>query len=986
MKTYFFIFFSCILHLALAQSNFQSYYQSFPSIPKGFIDAYAFTRTRLQPIDKHELSSCVHMPQAFGVFGLFDKGQDYFKENAKTVSQLSGISVQSMQQSQELEYLAFSKACDSLLRVIPKHLQKTPGMQIYALMAALSEIPKTNAGNCYAFESSVYDVLQFLQDEEQAAKFQFPLYAFDLHEIFGSQNAAVLSASQIKLNPQHVSSTTGAQYNPELVALKSADYAPALWSQAPNCNFSSRNGTAVSAVTVHTVQGSYSGAISWGLNCNANVSYHYVVRSSDGQITQMVLETNKAWHVGTENPYTIGIEHEGYVSNAAWYTNAMYQASANLVKDITQSGYNINPLRTYDGASSSGGNVLGNCLRIKGHQHYQNQTHTDPGINWNWPKYYLLINNTYTPTVITNASGTLYDSGGANGNYANDERKVWRIQPTNGGTVQLNFSAFNTESGKDKLIVYDGPNIQSPVLGTYSGTSLPPQISSTGSSITLEFRSDCGTTQAGWAINFSTNVQNNDITPPVSTVSLPFAWHTQDFTAGLQSTDVGSGVTYSFYNVASRATASSQKYSNKSYGFFRDEFSGTAFQWTNQTGSFQINNGVFRMNDATQNNSNSYAQLTQNQQETYLYTWKQRITSTNANQRAGMHFFCSDPTLANRGNSYFVFFREETDKVQIYKVTNDVFTLQVEAPVTIVPNQWYEIKVIYSYASGDIIVYTDNQLVATWHDNSPLAQGNSISLRSGACTAEFDQIFVYKGHQNQEVVSVGPNKEIEHQSDQQTPSGFIRMIAMDSSDLWSNGTEQSVQVDWTAPVFAHCNDGPSNDIDSFYNAAFKSNWSTSDPHSGVSMYELSIGTAAGNTSVLNWTNMSTSTSYTHTIINPIQGTTYYGNVKSSNTAGLVATQSTDGQKYLPQADIQLPEPPNPLSQIVMFPNPLDQQELHFKHLPFPVELRVYDAQGKLVVYRNAQIHQTVPLDVSSGLYTVELSGKGHVLHTKLAVH
>ncbi|NDB36225.1 MAG: N-acetylmuramoyl-L-alanine amidase [Flavobacteriia bacterium] len=243
----------------------------------------------------------------------------------------------------------------------------------------------------------------------------------------------------MKLNPLHVSSTTGAQYNPELVALKSADYAPALWTQAPNCNFSSRNGTAISAVTVHTVQGSYSGAISWGLNCNANVSYHYVVRSSDGQITQMVLETNKAWHVGTENPYTIGIEHEGYVSNAAWYTNAMYQASANLVKDITQSGYSINPLRTYDGVSSSGSNVLGNCLRIKGHQHYQNQTHTDPGINWNWPKYYLLINNTYTPTVITNASGTLYDSGGANGNYANDERKVWRIQPTNGGTVQLNF-------------------------------------------------------------------------------------------------------------------------------------------------------------------------------------------------------------------------------------------------------------------------------------------------------------------------------------------------------------------------------------------------------------------------------------------------------------------------------------------------------------------------------------------------------------------
>ncbi|NDB35340.1 MAG: N-acetylmuramoyl-L-alanine amidase, partial [Flavobacteriia bacterium] len=291
MKFIYFFLFLTWINSSFTQINFPSHYQNYPALPKGFLEAYAFTHTRFQPIDKHEPSSCVHMPQAFGILGLFDKGQGYFKENAKTVSQLSGISVQSMQQSQEMECLAFAKACDSLLRAIPKHLQKTPGMQIYALMSALSEIPKTNAGNCYAFESSVYDVLQFLQDEEQAAKFQFPLYAFDLHEIFGSQNAAVLSASQIKLNPLHVSSTTGAQYNPELVALKSADYAPALWSQAPNCNFSSRNGTAVSAVTVHTVQGSYSGAISWGLNCNAQVSYHYVVRSSDGQITQMVLET-----------------------------------------------------------------------------------------------------------------------------------------------------------------------------------------------------------------------------------------------------------------------------------------------------------------------------------------------------------------------------------------------------------------------------------------------------------------------------------------------------------------------------------------------------------------------------------------------------------------------------------------------------------------------------------------------------------------------
>ena len=967
-----------------AQTSFSSLYTQRPSVPKGFIEAYAFTHTRIQALTKEEAPSCSNIPQPFGILGLFDQGNHYFIENAKKISQITGMSLQTMKASEEQQLAAFAQACDILIQ---NHLDQglSEGEIIYQLMVQLSEIPKSNAGNLYAFESSVFAIYQFLQDEEMAAKYGFPQRNFDLRAVFGDDNYTVLSAPQIKLQPNLVQSQTGAIYNASMASTKSADYGPAVWNPAPNCNYSSRNGTAISAVTIHTVQGSYSGAISWGLNCNAQVSYHYVVRSSDGQITQMVLESNKAWHVGTANPYTIGIEHEGYVSNAAWYTNAMYQASANLVKEITQSGYGINPLRTYDGASSSSGQVLGDCLKIKGHQHYANQTHTDPGINWNWPKYYLLVNSTYTPTLLTSATGNLYDSGGANGNYGNDERKVWVIQPNNAAAVQLTFSAFNTQTGKDKVWIYDGNSTNAPLIGSYSGTTLPPVIQSTGSALTLEFRSDCGTTQSGWAASYTSSAQLTDVTPPVSTVSLPMAWHTQDFTAGLVSTDPGSGVNYSFYNVSSRSNATNPKYSNKSYGFFREEFSGTAFQWTNQTGNFQIGNGIFSMNDASQNNSNAYAQLTQNQQQTYLYTWRQRITSTNANQRAGMHFFCSDPTLANRGNSYFVFFREETDKVQIYEVNNDVFTMQYEAPVTLVPNQWYNIKVIYSYSSGNIIVYTNDNLVATWHDNTPLAQGNSISLRSGACTVDFDNIFVYQAHANQELVSVGPNKEIEHQSDQQQPSGVIRMIAMDSSSNWSNASEQTVQVDWTAPVFTTCNDGPSNDIDSFYTAALKTNWSSNDPHSGVSFYELSLGTSVGNSSVLNWMNMSTSTSYTYNLTSPINGTVYFGNVKSTNTAGLTGMQSTDGQKYLSQANMLLPESPNPLAQILVYPNPNNGQQLHLTNLPFPVGIQLYDAQGKLILSKEPGLHNLLDTNIAQGVYTLQLSGEGARLNLRLVV-
>ena len=111
----------------------------------------------------------------------------------------------------------------------------------------------------------------------------------------------------------------------------------------------------------------------------------------------MVPEANKAWHVGSENPYTVGIEHEGYINDPSWYTMAMYQSSANLVKYLAAK-YSINPLSTYKGTAQV---VLNSCYRIKGHIHFPNQSHTDPGVNWNWRLYYNLINTSITTNTIT---------------------------------------------------------------------------------------------------------------------------------------------------------------------------------------------------------------------------------------------------------------------------------------------------------------------------------------------------------------------------------------------------------------------------------------------------------------------------------------------------------------------------------------------------------------------------------------------------------
>ncbi len=56
-----------------------------------------------------------------------------------------------------------------------------------------------------------------------------------------------------------------------------------------------------------------------------------------------------------------------------------------------------------------------------------------------------------------------------------------------------------------------------------------------------------------------------------------------------------------------------------------------------------------------------------------------------------------------RGNSYFVWFRVDDAKLQIYKVVNDVFgSPLVDIPFTTTAGQWYDYKIIYDRFTGKI--------------------------------------------------------------------------------------------------------------------------------------------------------------------------------------------------------------------------------------------------------------------------------------------
>ncbi len=118
---------------------------------------------------------------------------------------------------------------------------------------------------------------------------------------------------------------------------KSTEYGPALTNLAPNCNYATGRTHTIDTWVMHYVgTGTYAGAISWFLNCSASVSAHFVIRSSDGEITQCVSVANTAWHCGVSGyPYnnsrSIGIEHEATAANPGlWNSIPMLQASATM--------------------------------------------------------------------------------------------------------------------------------------------------------------------------------------------------------------------------------------------------------------------------------------------------------------------------------------------------------------------------------------------------------------------------------------------------------------------------------------------------------------------------------------------------------------------------------------------------------------------------------------------------------------------------------
>lgn len=477
------IFPLCVLAQNVESQNYKSAfdaaYEACPTIPKGLLEAISFTNTHCHHLtDANYFNDGLDaMPRAYGLMGLVKDGKGCFRENLQLVSELSGVSETEILGSPDVNVLAYAKAFECLAKK-----SKTAETKDYlSVIQQLSELPIGEEKDIYPMQSMLYSVCTFLNDAKKAERFGFLKYDINLKAVFA----------------EHYDMLTA----PGLSVQRESDYPAAIWDPAPDCNYSERT-LDVSAVVIHYTEGSYAGCISWFKNCDAQVSAHYVIRSSDGQVTQMVREADKAWHARTANGYTIGIEHEAYGNIWSFFTDAMYQSSANLVRDICSRYESIDGHRTFyrdtldsgiclnEGLHDLGGENA--CVKIRGHQHYPDQSHTDPGPYWDWNYYYKLINEGTPVTVLEGEEGRLDHQY-----YGDDERKIWVIRGPEGKIISLDFKSFDLEKDFDFLWVYDGDDVYAPKIGRWN-TQSPGTVHSSGNVMCVEFRSDCATNASGW--------------------------------------------------------------------------------------------------------------------------------------------------------------------------------------------------------------------------------------------------------------------------------------------------------------------------------------------------------------------------------------------------------------------------------------------------------------------------------------------------------
>ncbi|MFC4031302.1 N-acetylmuramoyl-L-alanine amidase [Streptomyces polygonati] len=144
------------------------------------------------------------------------------------------------------------------------------------------------------------------------------------------------------------------------------------------------DGMKVAYIVIHDTESSYESAVNAFATPGNGSAAHYVMRASDGAVTQMVADKDLAFHAGNYwfNMHSIGIEHEGFAAHGAtWYTQEQYEDTAALVRYLAER-YGVPLDREHIiGHDNVPGPVDGDVAGM----------HWDPGPYWDWSAFMRLL-------------------------------------------------------------------------------------------------------------------------------------------------------------------------------------------------------------------------------------------------------------------------------------------------------------------------------------------------------------------------------------------------------------------------------------------------------------------------------------------------------------------------------------------------------------------------------------------------------------------
>jgi hypothetical protein len=277
------------------QSQFlvEQAYLRYPAIPAGFLEAQAWVATRWQ----HRVPDAadVHdgMPPAYGLFGLYGTDDGYLVDTLGKVAAFARLDRDALLADEAVYVDAVAAFIDHEIRV--RGLEGRPLEAMRPIAELLSGIETGTDATRYAVTSHVYELYRSAGQGIDLGVVAIPARRVDLTQVFSAAELEQLQATQLVFDgegnaalqaaPKKKSDASFAAGSAAAADQVNVDYPGAAWEEA--YGYSSRSGSAITHVVIHTMQGSYAGSIAWFLNPDSQVSSHYLIRSSDGQITQM---------------------------------------------------------------------------------------------------------------------------------------------------------------------------------------------------------------------------------------------------------------------------------------------------------------------------------------------------------------------------------------------------------------------------------------------------------------------------------------------------------------------------------------------------------------------------------------------------------------------------------------------------------------------------------------------------------------------------